>query len=154
MNYYFTEGHKELKAQKDAAEALFRHALNAGYGITGAGYKKDECGKPYIPNTGLYLSISHSKAGVACIIAEFPVGIDIEEISRFKPEHARKICTPAELALLEEAEDKQDFLCRLWTLKEANFKAFGEFKAPEKHFYSIKRSNTYISIASEKPIEF
>ena len=153
MNYYLTDGYDDLKAQRAAAVYLFRHALQAETGIINLDYMKDERGKPYIPGTNLHVSISHSKAGIACVIAEFPVGIDIEEVSRMKLMLARKICTPAELAQFDETECKQDFLCRLWTLKEANYKICGKFALPEKHYFTIKKGDAFLSIAAEKPFE-
>jgi phosphopantetheinyl transferase (holo-ACP synthase) len=152
MKYYFMNCREpDLAGQRELARVLFRFALEKEAGITGVDYAKDERGKPYIPGVNLHVSISHCKAGIACVISEHPVGIDVEEVSRINPRIARKICTPEELALLENAEDKQKYLCELWVLKEACFKMTGQWTAAENSRI-IKRSGEpllYIGIASE-----
>jgi 4'-phosphopantetheinyl transferase len=159
MKYYFYKcSETDLKKQRALARCLFKYAI----GNENAEFIKDERGKPYIPNSDLHMSISHCGAGVACIIADEPVGIDVEEISRFgrvKPKFARRICTESELELLESADisDRQELLCRFWVLKEAYSKLTGKglsekFNTIEtienKQLYAIKKGNVYIGIAA------
>ncbi|MCL2639088.1 MAG: 4'-phosphopantetheinyl transferase superfamily protein [Oscillospiraceae bacterium] len=157
MNYYFYKySETDIKKQRAIARCLFKYALEKDFGITGVNYLKDERGKPYIPNSNLHMSISHCRAGAACVIADIPVGIDVEEISRIKLKIARRICTENELALLQNAEDKQDFLCRLWVLKEAYSKLTGKGFAEKfntidttdnKNLFAEKRDGVYVGIS-------
>ncbi|MCL2697394.1 MAG: 4'-phosphopantetheinyl transferase superfamily protein [Oscillospiraceae bacterium] len=157
MNYYFYKCNEtDIKKQRALARCLFKR-------ITGVDYIKDERGKPFIPNSKLHMSISHCRAGIAFIISNEPVGIDIEEISRMNIRIARRICTKSELALLEDTEDKQDLLCRFWVLKEAYSKLTGKglaevFRTIDttkiKNLYTFKREAdgslpaAYIGIAA------
>ncbi|MDR2533128.1 MAG: 4'-phosphopantetheinyl transferase superfamily protein [Oscillospiraceae bacterium] len=169
MRYYFYKcSIDDIKKQRAFARCLFKCALEKETGITGVDYKKDERGKPYIPiaNKNLHMSISHCKAGIACIISGFPVGIDIEEISRMNIKTARRICTTGELELLEKAEDKKDLLCRFWVLKEAYSKltgqgisaGFGGIDTIEGEksgkLYAKRKDGVYIGIAAKNVIDF
>jgi len=154
MKYYFYKYEEtELKEQRAKARCLFKY-------VTGAEYVKDERGKPYIAGSNLHVSLSHCKAGTACIIAEEPVGIDVEEISRMNLNIARRICTENELGLLENAEDKQDLLCKFWVLKEAyskltgkglaeNFSTIDTIAGLERgKFHAERRGGVYIGVAA------
>ena len=153
----------ELKKQREAALLLYNYALEKETGIKGVPYVKDERGKPYIPNSKLHISISHCRKGIACIISDSPVGIDVEEASRMNLKIAKRICTPDELLLLENAENKQEYLCRLWVLKEAYSKMTGQGMAvgfssvntTKSGFYAKKRNgepSLFVGIVSEKAI--
>lgn len=140
----------DIKKQRASARCLFER-------VTGVSYIKDSRGKPYIPDSKLHMSISHCKAGIAFIIAEEPVGIDVEEISRMNIKIARRICTESELKLLENTEDKQELLCKFWVLKEAYSKLTGKGLAEgfntidtinNKELYAIKRGEVFIGIAT------
>ena len=85
-------------------------------------------GKPYLADGPCY-SISHSGVLIACAIAEEPVGIDIERVSRFTgTKVARKILKEAEMtayrALQEPAAAR--YLADAWTAKEAITKLLGK----------------------------
>lgn len=44
--------------------------------------KYNDCGKPYLYDSSLDFSISHSRGLVACAVSDVPVGIDIEQIRK------------------------------------------------------------------------
>jgi|GEM_PF-2306835 len=152
------------------AYKLYQFALFKEKGIEDLDFIKDKCGKPIITeHNNLHISLSHCKSGIACVVSDFPAGIDVEEISRFNPETVRKIadriCTENELLLLEKALNKQELLCGMWVLKEAYSKLTGKGLSevfskiettqnsfPNVHFYAKKRGGkppVYIGIASE-----
>lgn len=85
----------------------------------------DEHKKPhlYIGKDEIHFSLSHSGDYVACIIADYPCGIDIEKYSENRDYHlvAKRICTDNEMKLIG---DRSDFYM-LWTLKESALKAVG-----------------------------
>lgn len=92
----------------------------------------DTKGKPHLyindsPNSihveEINFSISHSGDYVACIISDFPCGIDIEKHSdkRDYEKVAKRICTEKEFENIHSQCDFYD----LWTLKECVLKAVG-----------------------------
>lgn len=86
-----------------------------------------ERGKPYFDGSGLHFSISHTKGHAFCVLAEFPVGIDAEEMDRkVDLRLADKVLSPSERARFDAAPDKRLALLRLWVLKEAAAKLSGE----------------------------
>jgi 4'-phosphopantetheinyl transferase len=74
----------------------------------------NEHGKPYVPN-GPYFSISHCKEGIAVVVHDEPVGIDIEHIRHADPELIERVMNNGER---QRIHSERDFT-RLWTQKEA-----------------------------------
>ena len=84
-------------------------------------------GKPYFADGSAHFSISHTKRRVFCVLSDMTVGVDAEEKDRqIDLRLAEKILSSAERQRFEEAEDKREFLLRLWVLKEASAKLTGE----------------------------
>ena len=114
-------------------------------------------GKPYFEGRDdLFFSISHCKSAVAVAIDDKEVGIDIEEISRYKE-------SLVEYTMNEEEKrfaDKKDKFIEIWTQKEAVFKLLGtgithEIKDvlknhPEVEVYSEKIGDRWLSVATKK----
>lgn len=77
-------------------------------------------GKPYFPDAPWHFSISHCKNHVFCVLADRPVGVDAEELSRrVAPTLAQKILSPEELAQYAAVEDPNRAALTFWVLKEA-----------------------------------
>ena len=90
------------------------------------GYR-DIYGKPYIAShPDIYFNISHCSGAVACVFADSPVGIDIQECRKVTPSHIRKICTEAEAESIMASQSPMDEFCKIWTIKEAISKCSGE----------------------------
>lgn len=90
--------------------------------------EKASRGKPYFPGSDLHFSITHTKTTVFCAIADVPLGIDAEDLSRkVSPTLAQKILSPAEYAQYETVpeEEQNEALLRFWVLKEAEAKCSG-----------------------------
>lgn len=86
-----------------------------------------ERGKPYFAEGNVHFSISHTREHVFCVLSDKPVGIDAEEQDRqIRPELAKKILSPGELAQYEAAADKNRALLTFWVLKEAAAKCSGQ----------------------------
>ncbi len=85
---------------------------------------KDNSGKPYLAHEGLHLSISHSHEMAAAMLAQLPVGIDIqwpvEKIERI----AHKFLRPEEDASLSHTH-RLLHLHAYWGAKETLYKAYG-----------------------------
>ena len=84
----------------------------------------NEHGKPYIEN-GPYFSISHCKEGIAVVVDEQPVGVDIEGIRHADEELIRRTMNEEEQQEIFAAEDRDRAFTRLWTQKEAIVKCLG-----------------------------
>ena len=84
-------------------------------------------GKPYFPDSAWHFSISHTKGHVFCALADCPIGIDAEELTRkIDLRLADKVLSPTEREEFEAAPDKKRALLTFWVLKEAAAKLTGE----------------------------
>lgn len=102
--------------------------------------RKREFGKPYYGiNPNLNFNISHCKDGVAVVLSDREVGVDVESMRRVSGGAVRKCCSREEALYVfgKKEDDKQDFktllqkeeaerFLRLWTLKESYVKMTGE----------------------------
>lgn len=80
----------------------------------------NEHGKPYIEG-GPYFSISHCKEGIAVVIDDSPVGIDIEAIRHADRDLITRTMNEQEQLQIHNDRD----FTRLWTQKEAILKMEG-----------------------------
>lgn len=111
----------QLMAQLDLPPAVIHRAGN---------------GQPYLENSQLYISLSHSGDMVACALDTVPVGIDIEKIRPMDLRLCRRYFTSEEQAfVLQDMAIPEDPVCydpavlsrffEVWTGKEAYFKRLG-----------------------------
>ena len=83
-------------------------------------------GKPYFKDyPDIHFNISHCDKGVACIISDHPVGIDIECINPFDKELAEYISSPEELVTILKNSCPPIAFTILWTKKESFCKLTG-----------------------------
>jgi phosphopantetheinyl transferase len=86
-------------------------------------------GKPIVLSSHghRYISISHSRNMIACLISsQGVVGIDIEYITKYNDDLSRISMTDGEYKTIQGNLDNADFLfTKYWTMKEAYYKAFG-----------------------------
>ena len=82
-------------------------------------------GKPYLLNSKLHFSLSHSGSFAACALSDAPVGIDLELCGRMRDPVLRRSFSPEEQALIRAAGDPDLLFTRLWTGKESYVKATG-----------------------------
>lgn len=101
--------------------------------------QKHKFGKPYYAkNPDFKFNISHCKDGVAVVLSDREVGVDVESMRRVNGRTVKKCCSGEEMAyvfgdhegrkeemgILQDAETKR-FL-HVWTLKESYVKMTGE----------------------------
>jgi len=82
-------------------------------------------GKPYFkeyPN--IHFNISHCKTGIACVVNNTPVGIDIEQIN-FDKVVAENILSQKELQIVQNSEFSDKEFIKYWTMKESYLKLIG-----------------------------
>ena len=81
----------------------------------------------------LHFSISHSKDYVICAIADTPIGVDIEDVTRSALKHqSKRLCAIAKKCFIEEenlfldtSKVWQEAFLMVWTRKESYAKAIG-----------------------------
>jgi len=111
------------------AELLARKLIAERTGKTFEEIKifRDDKGKPFCNEPGIFFSLSHSGAWVACSIGDSPNGIDVEILNRkIDINIAKRFFLPNEYEILmnlEESERKKKFF-EFWTIKEAALKCF------------------------------
>lgn len=117
-----------------ASRTLLRQLL-AQRGHDLDGIYKDENGKPFLRNCQCTFSLSHSAEYVAVIIANSPVGIDIEPI---KPKIMR--IAPRFLAISElpDATTSEQKATLYWCAKEAIYKLFNRENASLRDHIRIR----------------
>ena len=112
---------------------------------------KDKSGKPFFANEKTKISISHSGDLVTACISLSDTGIDVQLISEKVIKIKEKFLSEAELRFCDN-----DILClnRMWTIKEAVYKAYGKkgliFKENIRIPYFFKDKNGYIADAKVK----
>ncbi|WP_370899562.1 4'-phosphopantetheinyl transferase family protein [Chryseobacterium gossypii] len=105
---------------------LLKHGLNTYYNINESDVELLPDNKPVLKGQKIHFNISHSKDLVVCIIADFPIGIDVEFLDadtnyldfQFQ-------MTAGEFDKIQNSEDKTKSLFTYWTQKEAVIKAHG-----------------------------
>lgn len=85
-------------------------------------------GKPMlIEMNPIYFNLSHAGDYAVCVVADVPVGIDIEGKHQMNEKVMRKCFSEKEKFWVNEIlEEKQERFFRLWTAKEAVSKATGK----------------------------
>jgi len=102
-------------------EALAWRALVRRY-MPGARLSYNALGAPVMDEG--FISVSHSGAFAAVVMAATPCGIDIESIERDFSRVAARYISPAEAALPESSDEL--FPAVLWCAKEVMYKMSGE----------------------------
>lgn len=130
MELYVIENYKESFPElsgRDLTDALIRSCLSE-YGISDGKLMRTEKGKPYIEPRGeepcIHFSVSHSGRYFVFLMAEHPVGVDIQHARSVDAgKIGRRYFTQEEQAYLETRGNEGFFL--LWTRKEAYCKYTG-----------------------------
>lgn len=86
------------------------------------GWEKDDSEAP-LPNAGFYWSVSHKRRWATAVIAQHPVGIDIEHVAPRPRKLHDALAESKEWAMIGDRSWPAFF--RLWTAKEAVLKATG-----------------------------
>lgn len=81
----------------------------------------NEVGAPIVDTANTYISVAHTTGAVAVVIADTPVGVDIELLHRGFDRVASRYLSAEELAL--SSDDR--WLAMVWSAKEAMYKLYG-----------------------------
>jgi 4'-phosphopantetheinyl transferase len=134
-----------------------RLALSCSAALCGApadGWQNDAEGRP-LPNLGFHWSVSHKREWVAAVVADEPVGIDVEHILPRRAEILDELAAGEEWEILDDRSWHSFF--RLWTAKEAVLKAnglgIGRFRACRLASASDLRHMMLVHEGVEWPVE-
>lgn len=119
-----SQAQERFKSTKRQREWLATRALlmQTPYRDTSIQYRSN--GQPYLADSSMYISISHTAEFVAVAIAGTPIGIDIETKSRNALAVSNAFLQPHETEALQGNTDRDKEALRIWTAKEAAFKLY------------------------------
>ncbi len=121
--------HRPIDKQRSAlAYQLLREALLMGWGIEDEGpWAFYPHGKPYLLRyPKLHFNISHCEEAAACVVANHPVGIDVESIgTQLDSELMEHVCHEEECRSILQAENPAQAFAQIWTRKESYLKYSG-----------------------------
>jgi len=86
----------------------------------------NEHGKPYLTHhPEVHFNLSHCKNGIAVVVCDQPVGIDIESYRQVSDSLLKYTMNEEELRIIHESDDPIRTFTEYWTKKEAVFKLRG-----------------------------
>ncbi|MCF0160394.1 MAG: 4'-phosphopantetheinyl transferase superfamily protein [Bacteroidaceae bacterium] len=123
MRFKFEQGRKE----STLAYLLLCKGLTEHYGVkVMPDFVVSEHGKPSLADyPDIHFNLSHCKEAVACVIADFPVGVDVERLRPQNEEVIRYTMNEKERDEISRSADPTLTFTCLWTQKEAVFKLRG-----------------------------
>lgn len=83
-------------------------------------------GMPFLQDSDLHFSLSHSASFAACALSDHPVGLDLERRGRMNDALLRRCFSPEEQSLIRSSQEPDLLFTRLWTGKESFVKATGQ----------------------------
>lgn len=110
-----------------AVYLLLKDLLREVYGIEGMPRLETGAnGKPFLPeHPGIYFNFSHCSKAAACVVADRPVGIDVEAIAPVDEEVAQRVLSGEELCAVRTSVTPEIAFARYWTQKESLVKLSG-----------------------------
>ena len=103
-------------------------------GINDLEFSYNEHGKPFpTHHPNVHFNLSHCKNGIAVVVDNAPVGIDIESFRRINDALMRRTMNDEELALIQSADNPTTAFIALWTQKEAVLKLRGTGISTDLH---------------------
>lgn len=109
------------------AYLLLRYGLRKEYGINeNVVLSEGSCGKPYLSNYPfVHFNLSHCDKGVACMISDSAVGIDITSVKKENMSCMYSSMTADEIEKILHAENPAVQFTKFWSLKESYCKCIG-----------------------------
>lgn len=111
------------------AYLLLKQGLRDGFGIDcDPSFAFLKNGKPVLRDMpGIHFNLSHCRKGVLCVIADEPVGCDIEAVPEVLDMDLCRHCfSLEETGLITRSASPEIEFTRWWTMKEAALKLTGE----------------------------
>lgn len=121
-------GEAAASEQRSAAERLLRLGLRRAFDIQPQemDVERNSFGKPRLRGRpDVHFNITHCRRAVAVLVADRPVGVDVEAVRSRDAHVAARCFDVSEQARVEGAADPDREFFRYWTLKESYVKALG-----------------------------
>ncbi|MBI5435385.1 MAG: 4'-phosphopantetheinyl transferase superfamily protein [Planctomycetes bacterium] len=115
-------GPERVAEQSAAARRALARAA-AELGLAPLGLSKSELGAPRVDRPGWWVSLAHTRTLALAVLADRPVGADLEDLRSQRLTKLRRFFEPDELARLGSFEPRD--LAELWSAKEAVLKLAG-----------------------------
>ena len=154
--------HLRGRVQCAVSYLLLQHALQEiPSSVQNDKWVYNEHGKPYFADKNdVFFNISHCRSAVAVAIDDEEIGIDIEEIARYRESLVKYSLNDAEVETTSHQSDSAESFIELWTKKEAVFKFLGtgithDIKDilknnPDVNVYSQRIGDMILSVATYK----
>lgn len=128
-----TESFRNAKVRrlKWLGEGMIRDLLENELRIQRGTYRmvRAEHGKPYVEGSPfpVFYNLSHSGDYVVCGLSDREVGIDVQQVGRYRQELVRRFFHPDEIRQLEQCAEsgRNDLFFRFWSAKESFLKYTG-----------------------------
>ena len=123
---YRSEALNQARKLQQLASRMVLNELEAGFPFDGV--VLNHAGKPMLVSKNTYFSISHTSGYAAAIIADVPVGLDVEVINDRVLKVVHKFLNAHEISLLSELDAVQRvrYATLFWSIKEAVYKCWGK----------------------------
>ena len=148
------------KAACVMAYQLLQRGLREVYGITAPPeFGFSALGKPYlIDQPDIHFNLSHCRQGVVCAVADFEIGVDIQDVSTNDPRVVARVLPENEMMDYHNSANPGRFFRNIWAMKESYAKCYGlsvadvlQFSTPDGN-YQIRDEYAYvIALSSTEP---
>ncbi|MEZ4908862.1 MAG: 4'-phosphopantetheinyl transferase superfamily protein [Saprospiraceae bacterium] len=109
----------------------------------------DDFGKPFLKDSDINISFSHDKKWATSIISKKEIGIDIQRTSEKLFSIKDRIFSQSDLNTCTNQDDI-NCLLKLWTIKEAVYKAYGKKELDYKNDIIIRGKDIVSVINKDK----
>lgn len=83
-------------------------------------------GKPSLKDyPNIHFNLSHTKSAVACALSDSDVGVDVQHIRSVTEKLASRVLTNNEFDFFLHSDNKKEYFCKIWTIKESYVKKIG-----------------------------
>jgi len=139
---------------------LLASALRERRGLTEVGpFAYGPHGKPALADhPGIHFNLSHCPTGIVVVVADQPIGADIEAIRPVDWDVARRVCSGREWYELTCAANPAATFARIWTDRESFVKCRGGSLAealrcdlPEQGFHRLATPAYHMSVFTDQP---
>ncbi len=110
--------------EKSKGHDLLKKVLKEDYRIDNYELEYNECGKPFLKNSNLFFSLSHSNLYSALVVSDREVGIDIEKII-YVDSIFKRYFNDEEKDFVNKSINRDKAFTEIWTRKEAYLKRIG-----------------------------
>ena len=105
---------------------LIVYGVYKTFGIVDPNIAATKYGKLYLVDyPEIHFNISHCPKGCACVVSDYEVGVDIQDIRPISESVFKRCCSTAELQSLKESGEPAAEFTRIWTMKESYLKMKG-----------------------------